>query len=425
MKVLVLGSGGREHALAHSIVKSPLCEKVFIAPGNGGTNNVGENVNINPANFDEVAGFVAINKIDFVVVGPEDPLVNGIVDFFKSDSRTAEVPIFGPNKAAAMLEGSKAFAKDFMSRHHIPTAAYGEFSDAQFDEAKAYLAQKGAPIVLKADGLAAGKGVRVCFTNDEALEALEDILLDKKYGEAGAKVVIEQFLDGLELSVFAICDGKNYRLLPTAKDYKRIGEGDTGLNTGGMGAISPVPFATDELMQKVKDQVVDRTMAGLQADGIDYCGFLYFGLINCGGEPFVIEYNCRMGDPETEAVLPRVKSDLLPVLLNAAKGDLSTCAQLEFIEESATTVILVSGGYPESYEKGKGIKCIPTETDSIIYHAGTKNEEGILKTNGGRVLAITSFDKDPKLALEKSYEIAEQIRFEGKYYRKDIGFDIL
>jgi phosphoribosylamine--glycine ligase len=425
MKVLVLGSGGREHALAMSICKSPLCEKVFIAPGNGGTDQIGENVSINPNNFDEVAGFVAINKIELVVVGPEDPLVNGVVDFFETDSRTQGVPIFGPKKAAAMLEGSKAFAKAFMNRHNIPTADYKEFSDAEFDAAKAYLEEKGAPIVLKADGLAAGKGVRVCFETEEAITALEDILLDKKYGAAGAKVVIEQFLDGVELSVFAICDGKNYKLLPTAKDYKRIGEGDTGLNTGGMGAISPVPFANDELMAKVKEQVVDRTMAGLKKDGLEYRGFLYFGLINCGGDPYVIEYNCRMGDPETEAVLPRIKSDLLPEFINGAKGNLDMSQELEFIDESATTVILVSGGYPESYEKGKGIKGIPAESESIVFHAGTKKENEVLKTSGGRVLAITSFDLDPKKALEKSYAIAEEIRFEGKYYRKDIGFDIL
>jgi phosphoribosylamine--glycine ligase len=425
MKVLVLGSGGREHALAMSICKSPLCEKVFIAPGNGGTDQIGENVSINPNNFDEVAGFVAINKIELVVVGPEDPLVNGIVDFFETDSRTQGVPIFGPKKAAAMLEGSKAFAKAFMNKHNIPTADYKEFSDAEFDTAKAYLEEKGAPIVLKADGLAAGKGVRVCFETEEAITALEDILLDKKYGAAGAKVVIEQFLDGVELSVFAICDGKNYKLLPTAKDYKRIGEGDTGLNTGGMGAISPVPFANGELMAKVKEQVVDRTMAGLKKDGLEYRGFLYFGLINCGGDPFVIEYNCRMGDPETEAVLPRVKSDLLPEFINGANGNLDMSQELEFIDESATTVILVSGGYPEAYEKGKGIKGIPAESGSIVFHAGTKKENEVLKTSGGRVLAITSFDLDPKKALEKSYAIAEEIRFEGKYYRKDIGFDIL
>ncbi|MFY0674922.1 MAG: phosphoribosylamine--glycine ligase [Bacteroidia bacterium] len=425
MKILVLGSGGREHALAMSICKSPLCEKVFIAPGNGGTDQIGENVSINPGNFDEVAGFVAINKIELVVVGPEDPLVYGIVDFFETDSRTQGVPIFGPKKAAAMLEGSKAFAKAFMNKHNIPTADYKEFSDAEFDEAKTYLEEKGAPIVLKADGLAAGKGVRVCFETEEAINALEDILLDKKYGAAGAKVVIEQFLDGVELSVFAICDGKNYKLLPTAKDYKRIGEGDTGLNTGGMGAISPVPFASDELMAKVKEQVVDRTMEGLKEDGLEYRGFLYFGLINCGGDPYVIEYNCRMGDPETEAVLPRVKSDLLPEFINGANGNLDMSQELEFIDESATTVILVSGGYPEAYEKGKGIKGIPAESDSIVFHAGTKKDHEVLKTSGGRVLAITSFDLDPKKALEKSYAIAEEIRFEGKYYRKDIGFDIL
>ncbi|MBI1185172.1 phosphoribosylamine--glycine ligase [bacterium] len=425
MKVLVLGSGGREHTLAWAIAKSPLCEKVFIAPGNGGTSQTGENVQLNPNNFDEVAGFVAVNKIDFVVVGPEDPLVNGIVDYFASDSRTARIPIFGPQKAAAQLEGSKSFAKAFMQKHHIPTAEYREFSDKEFDKAKSYIAQKGAPIVLKADGLAAGKGVRVCFSENEALEALEDILLDKKYGEAGAKVVIEQFLDGIELSVFAICDGARYWLLPTAKDYKRIGEGDTGLNTGGMGAISPVPFANEELMQKIKEQVVDRTMTGLQKDGIPYRGFLYFGLINVNNNPFVIEYNCRMGDPETEVVIPRIKSDLLPVLLDAAKGSLPEDSQIEVLEQSAATVMLVSGGYPENYEKGKGIKGIPAKSESLIFHAGTVNKEGVLSTNGGRVIAITSFGSNLKEALAKSFQVADEIRFEGKYCRRDIGFDVV
>lgn len=424
MKVLVLGSGGREHALAHTANKSPLSEKVFIAPGNGGTSQEGENVDLNPMNFDQVADFVQSQNIDLVIVGPEDPLVSGIVDFFETDSRTRDVAIFGPKKAAAMLEGSKAFAKEFMVKHNIPTAAYKEFSDEQFDAAKAYIEEKGAPIVLKADGLAAGKGVRVCFELEEAKEALADILLDKKYGQAGARVVIEQFLDGVEMSVFAICDGKDYLLLPTAKDYKRIGEGDTGLNTGGMGAISPVPFADEAVMDKVKNQVVNRTMAGLEADGLEYRGFLYFGLIMVDGEPFVIEYNCRMGDPETEAVLPRVSTDLLPVFKSAAQGALNA-SSLEVISESATTVILVSGGYPESYEKGKSIAGIPTDTESIVFHAGTKGSGDELLTSGGRVLALTSFHSDAKKALELSYELAEQIDFEGKYFRKDIGFDIL
>jgi len=424
MKVLVLGSGGREHALAHTVNKSSLCDKVFIAPGNGGTSQVGENVSLNPMDFDEVADFVQSQNIELVIVGPEDPLVSGIVDFFELDSRTKNTAIFGPRKAAAMLEGSKAFAKEFMVKHNIPTAAYKEFSDAEFDVAKAYIEEKGTPIVLKADGLAAGKGVRVCFELDEAKTALADILLDKKYGQAGARVVIEQFLDGVELSVFAICDGKNYVLLPTAKDYKRIGEGDTGLNTGGMGAISPVPFANEAVMNKVRSQVVDRTMAGLKADGLEYRGFLYFGLIMVDGEPYVIEYNCRMGDPETEAVLPRVSTDLLPVFKSAAEGALGTLS-LEVIGESATTVILVSGGYPESYEKGKTIGGISAEPESLVFHAGTKDANGELVTSGGRVLALTSFHVDPKKALEQSYKLAEQIEFDGKYFRKDIGFDIL
>lgn len=424
MRVLVLGSGGREHALAWTVKKSPLCDHVFIAPGNGGTPEVGENVALAPTDFDAVADFVVTQKIDLVVVGPEDPLVSGIVDFFESDTRTKEVAIFGPRKAAAMLEGSKAFAKEFMMRHGIPTAAYKEFTDSQFEGAKAYIQEQGAPIVLKADGLAAGKGVRVCFDVEDALSALADILLDKKYGKAGARVVIEQFLDGVELSVFAICDGKNYVLLPTAKDYKRIGEGDTGLNTGGMGAISPVPFATEDVMDLIKEQVVDRTMHGLQKDGLEYRGFLYFGLIMCDGAPYVIEYNCRMGDPETEAVLPRVQSDLLPVFRDAAEGKLSTEA-LEVVPESATTVILVSGGYPEAYPKGKVISEINPSSGSLVFHAGTKSSDEGLVTSGGRVLALTSFDEDPKQALAKSYALANAIEFEGKYFRKDIGFDIL
>lgn len=424
MKVLVLGSGGREHTLAWTAKKSPLCEAVFIAPGNGGTSQVGENVDLNPMDFEKVADFVRDQKIDLVVVGPEDPLVAGIVDFFETDSRTQGVAIFGPKKAAAMLEGSKAFAKEFMTRHQIPTAAYREFTDVQFDAAKAYIQEQGAPIVLKADGLAAGKGVRVCFDIEDAMSALADILLDKKYGQAGARVVIEQFLDGVELSVFAICDGKNYVLLPTAKDYKRIGEGDTGLNTGGMGAISPVPFADEAVMAIIQEQVVNRTMVGLKVDGLEYKGFLYFGLIMCDGAPYVIEYNCRMGDPETEAVLPRVKTDLLPVFKSAAEGVLKL-ETLEVLPESATTVILVSGGYPGPYPKGKAIQGIRPSEGSLVFHAGTKMVDGDLVTSGGRVLALTSFHADPKEALAKSYQLASEIQFEGKSFRTDIGFDIL
>lgn len=424
MNVLILGSGGREHALARTVAKSEMCEKVYVAPGNGGTEDVAENIQIDVKNFDQIADFVQAKQIGLVVVGPEDPLVMGIVDFFETDSRTQGVEIFGPNKACAMLEGSKAFAKEFMKRHDIPTAEYQEFTDEQFDEAKTYIINEGAPIVLKADGLAAGKGVRVCFGLAEALEALEDILLDKKYGAAGASVVIEQFLEGIELSVFAICDGKNYVLLPTAKDYKRIGENDTGLNTGGMGAISPVPFADEELMTKVKDRVVDPTINGLQKEGMFYKGFLYFGLMRVNGDPYVIEYNCRMGDPETEAVLPRVKTDLLPVMLSASKGSLSVTS-LDFTDEGAATVILVSGGYPESYEKGKAITGIHASNDTEVFHAGTKLLDGELVTSGGRVLALTSLNKNLKEALQKSYEAAEAIDFENKYFRTDIGFDIL
>lgn len=422
MKVLVLGSGGREHALAHAISKSVECDKVFIAPGNGGTGEVGENVDLNPMDFDAIKTFVLQQAVDFVVVGPEAPLVGGITNFFQEDSDLKAIPILGPSKEAAMLEGSKAFAKEFMARHDIPTADYAEFNGLQLDEARQYLSEKGAPIVIKADGLAAGKGVHVCFTEEDAQNSLTEILADKKYGDAGDKVVIEQYLDGIELSVFVVADGSSYVMLPTAKDYKRIGEGDTGLNTGGMGAISPVPFATDALLSVVKEQVVDRTMAGLKKDGLDYKGFLYFGLMKVGDTPYVIEYNCRMGDPETEAVLPRVSNDLLPVLKKAAEGNLSG-ETLTFTDDFAATVILVSGGYPESYAKGKEIS-LGDSTQSLVYHAGTKQDGDKLLTSGGRVLAITSFDADLKTALAKSYATAQNIGFEGCDYRKDIGFDL-
>lgn len=425
MNVLVLGSGGREHSFAWVANNSKLSNKVFIAPGNGGTQSVAQNVQLNIGDFEAIANFCLQENVELIIVGPENPLVDGIVDFFANDEKLAKIAILGPEQKAAMLEGSKAFAKEFMLKYQIPTAAYRQFSGVEFDQAKEYLHEVGAPIVLKADGLAAGKGVRVCFDLDEADSALTDILLDKKYGEAGASVVIEQYLKGIELSVFALTDGEKYVLLPTAKDYKRIGEGDSGLNTGGMGAISPVPFATAELMDKVITKVVEPTMKGIKNEQFRYRGFVYFGLMIVDGEPFVIEYNCRMGDPETEAVLPLIESDLLEAMHQAAKGDLQI-NNLSFKDTSAATVILVSKGYPEDYEKGKLIT-MPNKlpNDSLVFHMGTNNSDNGFVTSGGRVLALTSFNKDPKQALAQSYDLANEISFEGKNYRKDIGFDIL
>lgn len=425
MKVLVLGSGGREHALAEMAKKGKQVEKVFVAPGNAGTSQVGENVSLDPKDFDAVANYVENNGIDFVIVGPEDPLVLGIVDYFNEDKRTKNTAIFGPSKAAAQLEGSKSFAKDLMLKNGIPTAKYKTFSDSELSEAQAYLKEVGTPIVLKADGLAAGKGVRVCTELSEAQDALTDILQDKKYGSAGASVVIEEFLSGIELSVFAVCDGNDYRLLPTAKDYKRAGEGDTGLNTGGMGAISPVGFADESLIEKVKTKIVEPTLQACKKAGHPYKGFLYFGLMIVEGEPFVIEYNCRMGDPETQVVLPRITSDLLSIIYNAATEGFEKEDHIEVRDEVAAAIVLASAGYPGSYEKGKPIKKLGNMKGSNVYHAGTKLDGEMLKTNGGRVLAIVSFGENLREALDKSYLSATEIKFEGKYYRKDIGFDVL
>jgi phosphoribosylamine--glycine ligase len=423
MNVLVLGSGGREHALSWKIAQSESVDQIYIAPGNAGTDGVGQNVELSPNDFDAVQDFCLNNSISLVVVGPEDPLVNGIVDFFRSSEALKDVAIVGPDRKAAMLEGSKEFAKEFMAKYNIPTAGYASFNSSQLPEAQAYLETLQPPYVLKADGLAAGKGVLILNDLSEAKSELAAMLTDGKFGKAGLVVVIEEFLDGIELSVFALTDGKNFVLLPEAKDYKRIGEGDTGLNTGGMGAVSPVSFADEVFMNKVLSRVVKPTIDGLHAENMDYRGFVFFGLINVNGDPFVIEYNVRMGDPETEVVIPRVKSDLVPALLEAARGDLQI-EKLEFQDRTATAVILVSGGYPESYEKGFPINGLREVTEGIVFHAGTKFEDGEVVTNGGRVLALTSLGANKKEALEKSFSNAETIRFDKKYYRRDIGYDL-
>mgnify|MGYP003852277991 CR=1 FL=1 len=423
MNALILGSGGREHALAWKIAQSNMVDRVFIAPGNAGTEGVGQNLEISPNDFEAVKKVCLNQSIDLVVVGPEDPLVNGIVDFFRGDEELRNVVIIGPDSRAAMLEGSKEFAKEFMAKYDIPTAAYASFNSSQLEEAQNYLDTISAPYVLKADGLAAGKGVLILNDLAEAKAELAAMLSDGKFGKAGSTVVIEEFLDGIELSVFALTDGKNFVLLPEAKDYKRIGEGDTGLNTGGMGAVSPVSFADEAFVNKVLNRIVKPTIDGLNAEKMDYRGFVFFGLIKVNGDPFVIEYNVRMGDPETEVVIPRVKSDLVPALMEAGKGQLEMEA-LEFQDRTATTVILVSGGYPERYDKGFSIRGLRDVTEGIVFHAGTKVVDGETVTNGGRVLALTSLGANKKEALEKSFSNAEIIRFEKKYYRKDIGYDL-
>ena len=423
MNALILGSGGREHALAWKVAQSESVDQVFIAPGNAGTEAVGQNVSLSPDDFNAVKQFCLDNKIDLVVVGPEDPLVNGIVDYFRSSAELQNTVIIGPDSRASMLEGSKEFAKEFMAKYNIPTAAYASFNSGQLAEAQRYLETIKPPYVLKADGLAAGKGVLILNDLAEAKSELEAMLSDGKFGKAGSVVVIEEFLDGIEMSVFALTDGKNFVLLPEAKDYKRIGEGDTGLNTGGMGAVSPVSFADEGFMRKVMDRIVQPTIDGLHAEKMDYRGFVFFGLINVNGDPFVIEYNVRMGDPETEVVIPRIKSDLVPALVQAGNGDLKITS-LEFQDRTATTVILVSGGYPEKYEKGFPIKGLREVSEGIVFHAGTKMEDGEVVTNGGRVLALTSLGANKKEALEKSFSNAETIRFDKKYYRRDIGYDL-
>lgn len=423
MNILVIGSGGREHTLAWKIAQSEKAENVFIAPGNAGTAAVGTNVELNVNDFDGIRSFVLENHINMVVVGPEDPLVNGITDFFLSDDQLSSVPVIGPSKAGAQLEGSKDFSKAFMARHTIPTAAYQTFTADNIEAGYSFLETLKAPYVLKADGLAAGKGVLILDNLDEAKTELNNMLTGGKFGSAGAQVVIEEFLDGIELSVFVLTDGHSYKILPEAKDYKRIGEGDTGLNTGGMGAISPVKFAPGSFLDKVEERIVKPTVAGLKADGIDYKGFIFIGLMNVGGDPYVIEYNVRMGDPETEVVIPRIKSDLLDLLEGVANEDLYS-REFETDERFATTVMLVSGGYPEAYEKGKEMVGMSEVNNTILFHAGTKEEDGTVFTNGGRVIALTSFGNTMDEALEQSFKAAEQINFDKKYYRTDIGFDL-
>ena len=423
MNVLILGSGGREHAFAWKIAKSSSCNQLFIAPGNAGTAEVGTNINIEVNNFERIKEFVLTENIELVLVGPEDPLVNGIYNFFKEDEQLKSVSLIGPSKEGAQLEGSKQFAKEFMFRHNIPSAKYQAFTKYNLAEGYTFLESLEAPYVLKADGLAAGKGVLILNDLQEAKNELKAMVVDEKFGTASSTVVIEEFLNGIELSVFVLTDGDSYKILPSAKDYKRIGEGNTGLNTGGMGAISPVPFADRFYIEKVEREIIKPTVEGLKKDNIEYNGFIFIGLINVKGEPKVIEYNVRMGDPETEVVVPRIKSDLLNLLKGISDGTFSE-KDLEITEDVATTVMLVSGGYPETYEKGKEITGIEKVSNSIVFHAGTKQEGDAVKTNGGRVIALTSFGENINDALEKSFDSAEKIDFEGKYFRKDIGFDL-
>ncbi len=423
MNVLILGSGGREHAFAWKIAQSKKLENLYIAPGNAGTTHCGTNVDLNPTDFEAVKKFTWEKSIDLVLVGPEEPLVKGIHDFFLQDEVLKDIPVIGPKKDGAILEGSKDFSKKFMLRHHIPTARYASFTKDNIAEGEKFLETLTPPFVLKADGLAAGKGVLILDDMNEAKKELRSMITEGKFGGAGNIVVIEEFLKGIECSVFVLSDGNSYKILPAAKDYKRIGEGDTGLNTGGMGAVSPVPFADEKFLKKMEERVVVPTIEGLKKEGIIYKGFIFVGLMNVNGEPFVIEYNCRMGDPETEVVIPRIKSDFLELLDHVGQGTLEK-AKLEIDERYATTVVLVSGGYPGDYEKGKVVTGLESVNGSIAFHAGTKTEDEKVLTAGGRVFAITSFGNTIGAAVKKSFENADKIKFEGKYFRRDIGKDL-
>ena len=428
MKILLLGSGGREHALAWKLIKSSHCSGLFIAPGNAGTAQCGTNVDLSPVDFEGIKKFCTREKIGMVIVGPEEPLVKGIADFFAADPSLKSIPVIGPSARAAQLEGSKAFSKQFMVRHGIPTASYREFNSGNYAEGIAYLQQHSLPIVLKADGLAAGKGVVICMNHIEAVAEFELMLQGNKYGEAGNKVVVEEFLYGIELSVFVLTDGQNFVILPEAKDYKRVGEGDKGPNTGGMGAVSPVPFADDLFMKKITDRIIVPTVKGLSAEGIDYKGFIFVGIIKVGDDPLVIEYNCRMGDPETEVVLPRLKNDLVELFQATATGRLDQI-KIEKDERIACTIVAVSGGYPGSYEKGLPISGLDGQIsegqETLVFHAGTRVDKDAVLTNGGRVLCVTSFAETVYEAVDKSRDVLEKIYFEGIYYRRDIGYEFL